>query len=87
MMMRLRLRTRARSPTGLQFMSRAGPPGGSNSSSTASGTGMAYSYDAELLKTVDVEFLFNVRTASNAMTAHDPSLARVEPKLTDSNVA
>ena len=64
--------TRNDSPTGVQFMKRSGPPGQSD---------MSFSYDSELLKTIDVEFLVNVRTLVDAMVGADPSLKRVDAEL------
>ena len=59
-------------PVGLQLLGRAGPP---------NSKGLAYSYDQELLKSVDVPFLKTVQTVVRAMVEVDPDLARVEPAL------
>jgi len=59
-------------PVGLQLLGRAGPPGS---------RGLGYSYDAELLKVVDVPFLKAAKALVEAMVSADPSLKRVEPSL------
>lgn len=59
------------SPTGLQFMKRSGPKGS---------VGLGFSYDSNLLKTIDVNFLVDVKTLVEAMTGQDPSLQRVDAK-------
>ncbi|OLP79073.1 hypothetical protein AK812_SmicGene40685 [Symbiodinium microadriaticum] len=59
-------------PVGLQLLGRAGPPGS---------RGLGYSYDAELLKVVDVPFLKTAQALVGAMVSADPSLKRVEPSL------
>jgi Asp-tRNA(Asn)/Glu-tRNA(Gln) amidotransferase A subunit family amidase len=59
-------------PVGLQFMSRSGPVGAPD---------MTWMFDHQLLKTIDVTFLKNVKAAVDGMVAVDPSLARANPKM------
>mmetsp|Transcript_11479 Transcript_11479/g.21693 ORF Transcript_11479/g.21693 Transcript_11479/m.21693 type:complete len:627 (-) Transcript_11479:335-2215(-) len=59
-------------PVGLQLLGRAGPP---------KSKGLGYSYDAELLKSIDLPFLKTVEAVAKAMVKEDPTLARVEPQL------
>ena len=59
-------------PVALQFMGRAGPAGASD---------LAYAFDDEVLRGLDVPFLRDVDTLVNAMVAADPSLARVAPEM------
>ena len=42
--------------------------------------GLGFSYDSNLLKTIDVEFLVHVKTLVETMTMQDPSLQRVDAK-------
>ena len=59
-------------PVALQFMGRAGPVDASD---------LAYAFDDELLRGLDVPFLRDVDTLVEAMVAEDPSLARVAPEM------
>ena len=59
-------------PVALQFMGRAGPVGASD---------LAYAFDDELLRGLDVPFLRDVDVLVEAMVAEDPSLARVAPEI------
>ena len=59
-------------PVALMFMGRAGPVGASD---------LAYAFDDEVLRGLDVPFLRNVETLVEAMVAADPSLARVAPEM------
>ena len=59
-------------PVALQFMGRAGPVGASD---------LAYAFDDELLRGLDVPFLRDVDVLVEAMVAEDPSLARVAPEM------
>ena len=59
-------------PVALQFMGRAGPVGASD---------LAYAFDDEVLRGLDVPFLRDVDTLVEAMVAEDPSLARVTPEI------
>ena len=59
-------------PVALQFMGRAGTAGASD---------LAYAFDDELLRGLDVPFLRDVDTLVDAMVAEDPSLARVAPEM------
>ena len=65
-------------PVALQFMGRAGPVGASD---------LAYAFDDELLRTLDVPFLRDVDTLVAAMVAEDPSLARVAPEMVTRDLA
>ena len=65
-------------PVALQFMGRAGPVGASD---------LAYAFDDELLRGLDVPFLRDVDTLVEAMVAADPSLARVAPELVTRDLA
>ena len=65
-------------PVALQFMGRAGPVGASD---------LAYAFDDELLRGLDVPFLRDVDTLVNAMVAADPSLARVAPEMVTRDLA
>ena len=60
------------------FMGRAGPAGT---------TDLAYAFDDELLKGLDVPFLRDVDTLVEAMVAEDPSLARVAPEMVTRDLA
>ena len=59
-------------PVALQFMGRAGPVGASD---------LAYAFDDEILRGLDVPFLRDVDVLVEAMVAEDPSLARVAPEM------
>ena len=59
-------------PVALMLMGRAGPAGVSD---------LAYAFDDEVLRGLDVPFLRVVDTLVNAMVAADPSLARVAPEM------
>ena len=59
-------------PVALQFMGRAGPVGASD---------LAYAFDDDLLRGLDVPFLRYVDVLVDAMVAEDPSLARVAPEM------
>eukprot|EP00746_Dinoflagellata_sp_MGD_P149169 gnl/MRDRNA2_/MRDRNA2_81244_c0_seq2.p1 gnl/MRDRNA2_/MRDRNA2_81244_c0~~gnl/MRDRNA2_/MRDRNA2_81244_c0_seq2.p1 ORF type:complete len:657 (+),score=130.34 gnl/MRDRNA2_/MRDRNA2_81244_c0_seq2:267-1973(+) len=59
-------------PLGLQFMGRSGP---------VDAVDMAWLFDDELLKTIDVSFLKNVKSAVDAMIVNDPSLDRANARL------
>ena len=65
-------------PVALQFMGRAGPAGTSD---------LAYAFDDELLRGLDVPFLRDVDTLVEAMVAEDPSLARVTPEMVTRDLA
>ena len=65
-------------PVALQFMGRAGPVGASD---------LAYAFDDELLRGLDVPFLRDVVTLVDAMVAADPSLARVAPGMVARDLA
>ena len=65
-------------PVALQFMGRAGPAGTSD---------LAYVFDDELLRGLDVPFLRDVDTLVDAMVAVDPSLARVAPEMVTRDLA
>ena len=65
-------------PVALQFMGRAGPAGTSD---------LAYAFDDELLRGLDVPFLRDVDTLVDAMVAVDPSLARVAPEMVTRDLA
>ena len=65
-------------PVALQFMGRAGPVGVSD---------LAYAFDDELLRGLDVPFLRDVDTLVEAMVAEDPSLARVAPEMVTRDLA
>ena len=59
-------------PVALQLMGRAGPVGVSD---------LAYAFDDEILRGLDVAFLRDVGVLVEAMVAADPSLARVAPEM------
>ena len=65
-------------PVALQFMGRAGPVGVSD---------LAYAFDDEILRALDVPFLRDVDTLVTAMVAEDPSLARVAPEMVARDLA
>ena len=65
-------------PVALQFMGRAGPVGASD---------LAYAFDDEVLRGLDVPFLRDVDTLVNTMVAEDPSLARVAPEMVTRDLA
>ena len=65
-------------PVALQFMGRAGPVGASD---------LAYAFDDELLRGLDVQFLRDVDVLVDAMVAADPSLARVAPGMVARDLA
>ena len=65
-------------PVALQFMGRAGPAGASD---------LAYAFDDELLRGLDVAFLRDVDVLVEAMVAVDPSLARVTPEMVTRDLA
>ena len=65
-------------PVALQFMGRAGPVGASD---------LAYAFDDELLRGLDVPFLRDVDVLVDAMVAADPSLARVAPEMVTRDIA
>ena len=65
-------------PVALQFMGRAGPVGASD---------LAYAFDDELLRGLDVPFLRDVDALVEAMVAEDPSLARVAPEMVARDLA
>ena len=65
-------------PVALQFMGRAGPVGASD---------LAYAFDDDLLRGLDVPFLRDVDVLVEAMVAEDPSLARVAPELVTRDLA
>ena len=65
-------------PVALMFMGRAGPVGASD---------LAYAFDDELLRGLDVPFLRDVDTLVEAMVAADPSLARVAPEMVTRDLA
>ena len=65
-------------PVALQFMGRAGPVGASD---------LAYAFDDELLRGLDVPFLRDVDVLVEAMVAEDPSLARVAPEMVTRDLA
>ena len=65
-------------PVALQFMGRAGPVGASD---------LAYAFDDDLLRGLDVPFLRDVDVLVEAMVAEDPSLARVAPEMVTRDLA
>ena len=65
-------------PVALQFMGRAGPVGASD---------LAYAFDDELLRGLDVPFLRDVDVLVEAMVGEDPSLARVAPEMVTRDLA
>ena len=65
-------------PVALQFMGRAGPVGARD---------LAYAFDDELLRGLDVPFLRDVDVLVEAMVAEDPSLARVAPEMVTRDLA
>ena len=65
-------------PVALQFMGRAGPVGAND---------LAYAFDDEVLRGLDVPFLRDVDTLVEAMVAEDPSLARVAAEMVARDLA
>ena len=50
-------------------------------------TDLAYAFDDELLRGLDVPFLRDVDTLVEAMVAEDPSLARIAPEMVTRDLA